>query len=466
MEDSLPDSSLLSAVEFDRSGEFLATGDRGGRVVVLRCDDSKAAGKLHYKFHCEFQSHEAEFDYVKSVAIEEKINKIKWLPATNGHEFMLTTNDRAVKLWKLAEKEVKFATGFNLTNEKGQKPGKKIKTLRLPKLEVVEALVTATPKRVFSGDIHKFNIHSLCPSSDGETFLSADNLCINQWSLYRTDVSYNIVNIKPADIQTLTEVITSADLDASNHNMFMYATNRGVVRLGDLREKALNDVPSRLFADPALETLEKKGSASSTPAANRPFLNDMLRSISDVKFSQGGRFIVARDYMNIKVWDVAMEKRPLDIIPVHDYLQPKLWDLYENESIFDCFDVAVSAQGELLTGSYGNLFHVYDLNAKSDTMVEASKPPVTVPITHAQGGAAGGRDSQRKDTKKKRLSRPGIVSLLGGGRKKKSSETKGGPVEVDPQTLSYDKRIMQLAFHPDCNAVAVAGENNLFIYAR
>jgi hypothetical protein len=36
-----------------------------------------------YKFYTEFQSHEAEFDYLKSLEIEEKINQIEWLKRCN-----------------------------------------------------------------------------------------------------------------------------------------------------------------------------------------------------------------------------------------------------------------------------------------------------------------------------------------------------------------------------------------------
>ena len=72
-----------------------------------------------YKFHTEFQSHEPEFvslddaavasrgleltispyatlgclqDYLKSLEIEEKINKIKWCRRQNASHFLLSTN--------------------------------------------------------------------------------------------------------------------------------------------------------------------------------------------------------------------------------------------------------------------------------------------------------------------------------------------------------------------------------------
>ena len=77
---------IVSAIEFDETGDFLAVGDRGGRVVVFEQDASD------YKFYAEFQSHEPEFDYLKSLEIEEKINKIKWCKRTNDSHFLLTTN--------------------------------------------------------------------------------------------------------------------------------------------------------------------------------------------------------------------------------------------------------------------------------------------------------------------------------------------------------------------------------------
>lgn len=73
----------MSAVEFGPTGEYLATGDKGGRVVVFKQSArtkelAQAQGKVAYSFYTEFQSHEPEFDYLKSLEIEEKINCIRW----------------------------------------------------------------------------------------------------------------------------------------------------------------------------------------------------------------------------------------------------------------------------------------------------------------------------------------------------------------------------------------------------
>ena len=42
-----------------------------------------------------FQSHEPEFDYLKSLEIEEKINKVRWLKKKNAANFLLSTNGQS-----------------------------------------------------------------------------------------------------------------------------------------------------------------------------------------------------------------------------------------------------------------------------------------------------------------------------------------------------------------------------------
>lgn len=33
--------------------------------------------------------------------IEEKINKVRWCATSNGSQFILSTNDKTIKLWKV-----------------------------------------------------------------------------------------------------------------------------------------------------------------------------------------------------------------------------------------------------------------------------------------------------------------------------------------------------------------------------
>lgn len=60
-------------------------------------------------------------------------------------------------------------------------------------------------KRIYA-NAHTYHINSISVNSDQQTFLSADDLRINLWSLDVTDQSFNIVDIKPPNMDDLTEV--------------------------------------------------------------------------------------------------------------------------------------------------------------------------------------------------------------------------------------------------------------------
>lgn len=94
--------------------------------------------------------------------------------------------------------------------------------------------------------------------------------------------------------------------------------------------------------------------------ANRSFFSEIISSISDVKFSRDGRYILSRDYLNLKIWDINMESRPVKTIPIHDHLRGKLCDLYENDCIFDKFECTWSGDDRCVFPYRSSLF--YSLN--------------------------------------------------------------------------------------------------------
>ena len=91
---------LVTAVEFDETGQYLAVGDKAGRICIFEGHTVTASPNsnkrpiipLEYKFYTEFQSHEPEFDCLKSLEIEEKINMIKWGKKMNNGLFLLACN--------------------------------------------------------------------------------------------------------------------------------------------------------------------------------------------------------------------------------------------------------------------------------------------------------------------------------------------------------------------------------------
>ena len=67
---------------------------------------------------------------------------------------------------------------------------------------------------------------------------------------------------------------------------------------------------------------------------SRSFFSEIISSISDVKFSHNGRYMITRDYLSVKVWDLNMENRPVETFQVgKDFrLPPCLF-----ESVADLF---------------------------------------------------------------------------------------------------------------------------------
>ncbi|KAG0231680.1 protein phosphatase 2A regulatory subunit cdc55 [Actinomortierella wolfii] len=417
--EDITEADIISTVEFDHTGDYLATGDKGGRVVLFERNEGKKG--CEYKFHTEFQSHEPEFDYLKSLEIEEKINKIKWCKRQNSAHFLLSTNDKTVKLWKVFEKSIKVVAENN--HGDGQRVPDPGAPLRLPRLTHHDTIIAAVPRKVYA-NAHAYHINSISINSDGETYISADDLRINLWNLNISDQSFNIVDIKPVNMEELTEVITAAEFHPIHCNLFMYSSSKGTIKLSDMRESALCDQHAKLFEE-------------EEDPSNKSFFSEIISSISDVKFSKDGRYILSRDYLTLKVWDINMENRPVQTINIHDHLRNKLCDLYENDCIFDKFECTFSGDGSsVLTGSYNNNFYIYGRDGKSDVTLQADKSAF----------------------KAKRV---------GSAKNKMAPRTKNGKKEeINVDQIDFSKKILHASWHPRENSIAVAATNNLFIFTE
>ncbi|KAG5008654.1 hypothetical protein JHK87_017169 [Glycine soja] len=473
---------IISAIEFDKSGDHLATGDRGGRVVLFERTDTKdhhgsrrdlermdysISRHPEFRYKTEFQSHEPEFDYLKSLEIEEKINKIKWCQTANGALFLLSTNDKTIKFWKVQEKKVKKVSDMNVdpkamgngsiassSNSSSSKsylangvspdgpynylnndfsfPPEGVPSLRLPLVTSHETSLVARCRRVYA-HAHDYHINSISNNSDGETFISADDLRINLWNLEISNQSFNIVDVKPANMEDLTEVITSAEFHPTHCNTLAYSSSKGSIRLVDLRQSALCDSHAKLF-----EEQEAPGS--------RSFFTEIIASISDIKFGKDGRYILSRDYMTLKLWDINMDSGPVATFQVHEYLRPKLCDLYENDSIFDKFECCLSGDGlRVSTGSYSNLFRVFGcVPGSTEAMtLEASKNPMRRQVPTPS------RPSRSLGNSITRVVRRGAESAS---------------VDANGNSFDFTTKLLHLAWHPTENSIACAAANSLYMY--
>ncbi|CAG9118900.1 unnamed protein product [Plutella xylostella] len=504
LEDDVTEADLISCVEFNHDGELLATGDKGGRVVIFQRDPASkqcVPKKGEYNVYSTFQSHEPEFDYLKSLEIEEKINKIRWLKRKNQSHFLLSTNDKTIKLWKVSERD-KRVCGYNTREEGGRlRDPARVTQLRVPTVRPAELMVEASPRRIFA-NAHTYHINSISLNSDQETYLSADDLRINLWHLEITDQSFNIVDIKPANMEELTElwhleitdqsfnivdikpanmeeltelwhleitdqsfnivdikpanmeeltelwhleitdqsfnivdikpanmeelteVITAAEFHPTECNLFVYSSSKGTIRLCDMRAAALCDRHAKLFEEPE------------DPHA-RSFFSEIISSISDVKLSNSGRYMMSRDYLGLKVWDLRMETKPVETYPVHEYLRSKLCSLYENDCIFDKFECCWSGDDQrLMTGSYNGFFRLFERASgggrRSELTLEASREAAARPRQPLRARRVATTAKRKKD-------------------------------EISVDCLDFNKKILHTAWHPHESIIAVAATNNLFI---
>ncbi|KAL5116972.1 protein phosphatase 2A regulatory subunit cdc55 [Pleosporales sp. CAS-2024a] len=458
--EDITEADIISTVEFDQTGNYLATGDKGGRVVLFERNETKKT--CEYKFHTEFQSHEPEFDYLKSLEIEEKINKIKWCRRQNASHYLLSTNDKTIKLWKVFEKSLKVVAENNLSHELTPGGGvaggggpvrnpnahfRNATDLKLPRLTHHDTVVAAVPRKTYA-NAHAYHINSISVNSDGETFISSDDLRINLWNLNIQDQSFNIVDIKPANMEELTEVITAAEFHPISCNWFMYASSKGTIKLADMRESALCDQHAKQF--------EQEEDPSS-----RSFFSEIISSISDVRFSHDGRYILSRDYLTVKIWDVNMERTPVKTIPIHEHLRPRLCDTYENDSIFDKFEVVFSGDAKnVMTGSYNNNFMIYPSDPEKDTEVvlqadksafKAKKVGIPTPMNSSANptGSTGKKGGSRAGS-------PAAGAVGQGQRMRK---------ETDADQIDFNKKILHMSWHPFEDSIAIAATNNLFVFS-
>ncbi len=303
--------------------------------------------------------------------------------------------------------------------------------LRVPQVAASELVLAARCRRAYP-NAHAYHINSISVNSDCATFISADDLRINLWSLDSGGSgSFTIVDIKPDNMENLTEVITAAVFHPQHCALFAYSSSKGCIRLADMRERALCETHAKVF-----EEAEAPGT--------RSFFSEIIASISDVQFGAGGRYLLARDYMTLKVWDVAMESRPVATFSVHEALRGKLCDLYENDAIFDKYECAMSGDGShVATGTYSNLFRVFATHGGGDVSVEASKDP--------QRAGADADAEHRLGARAGVLSRP------------RASGSRAGGSELPAAGADFSAKLLHLAWHPRRDVIAAAAGNSLYI---
>lgn len=152
-----------------------------------------------------------------------------------------------------------------------------------------------------------------------------------------------------------------------------------------------------------------------------------------------------------------MERTPIKTIPIHEHLRPRLCDTYENDSIFDKFEVVFSGDAKnVMTGSYNNNFMIYPSDPEKDTEVvlqadksafKAKKVGIPTPMNSSTspGGGSGKKGGSRAGS-------PAAGAVGQGQRMRK---------ETDADQIDFNKKILHMSWHPFEDSIAIAATNNV-----
>ena len=275
-------------------------------------------------------------------------------------------------------------------------------------------------QRNFYRNAHEYHINSLSLSADGENFASADDLRINIWNVEDNSAVYNVLDIKPKNIDELDEVITHCEFSPLHPSIFLYTTSKGLLHICDFREQSSFQTKSSLKFEVGV-------------GQKKTIFSDLINSLSSGKFLKNYEHgIVTRDYLSVKVWDIRTTSgQPQHSMQVCDYLEKNLCNLYEEDSIYDKFFCDVSPDNNyLLTGSYNRNGHVIDIAGTNNSTLQTN-------FDMKRGKTAG---KVRKYSNNKKLA------------------------ALDTGDIDFKKKILYGCWSPVENIAALAFRNCIFLY--
>ena len=167
------------------------------------------------------------------------------------------------------------------------------------------------------------------------------------------------------------ESILKARFHGKAPDVLFHLTSEGRLYLSDLRQSLnLRSNWTEFFYKPS----------------KTHFFTEYIVNPSDAHFMQDGNSLVVRDYLQLKVWDMRYNARPMFASSVSKAMARGIGKLYENNHIFDKFDLAVSPDSQrAVTGSYNGQFHLMGLDKEKENfemILEASPSDQPAPETY------------------------------------------------------------------------------------
>lgn len=322
----------ITAMTFDKEGRFLSVGDNDGRIVVFSFkEDDDFKGMPQLQFFEEIFAFDPEFNSQKCIDIAPRVTALEWLNRgySGSRPQFLACNEKSIKLIKLKVRD----EHFNLRELQASQAGTTLpKSVSSANYCVATNGELAFPKRNGTcakrirhfapkhktvetyANGHQFHVHSLSASSDGEHFISGDEVGVHLWSMEDPNQCYNVVDIAPKKIEDLLEVITHCEYHPTSSSLFLYSSSKGYFDVCDLR---VNPVEKGAFAQ-RFNCIDSEGS--------QHHFSDIITSVQYASFAQTNKVerhpyeIASRDFLYIKIWDMRKPNNPLQKYKVADYL--------------------------------------------------------------------------------------------------------------------------------------------------
>lgn len=391
-------------------GDFVAVGDRTGRVVVMRQGDMAAGPRrtlldvmqrsgeaeasamgcgsgaappsssspghisvLHrvrdpYEFYVAQQAYVPVIDTLNSVEVSPTVTALAFLPQSGPTTYLLVANEKVPKLYKIMSVR-ESANPFRAVDKIGTK------TIGPLTASTRASTVAMKPVSRYAMN-HEYNIHSLCPIAYSDQFATADDATVLLWCTEYPDTSIETYDLRSPYDEGPCETIRAVRNFPHEPFLFFVATSGGSVRVVDTRQTLRwADQAAQVFANPLREEDE-------------PFSN-VANSICDCALSPSGRYIAGRDFMSVCLWDIRMAggarngplspRRPAPSLrssgdgvqecgmvrrwALHPHLRSDLDTIYQSNLLFEKFDVQFLSSRQVCTGGFNNILYTMDVES-------------------------------------------------------------------------------------------------------
>ncbi|KAH0791745.1 protein phosphatase PP2A regulatory subunit B [Histomonas meleagridis] len=331
-----PDDTI-STLAFSHDGQFLASGDQAGRVVVFKLTYS-SSGRPTISFSNQIHAHKSQFDYFRSEISEMRVNSLKWIPRQTINPLLISCNSHDAKLWHF-NSTPRIAWNTKLKD-----------TYIFPMPQRSDTKYAPECIRTFN-DIQTEYIVDLQTLSDQRSFLMVDVTCVKLWDIERDIKSVCLCKISQQDSE-----ITASGIQPNQSSTFMVGNDGGFCKMYDLRQEAENLMP--LF------------DINTSKFSIRQQFSDECSMIGSISFSRDGNNFVVRRFNDLQVWDIRNLNSPCAKLEVQ-WFPNQMEYLLSEDYVKDQFRTAFTAKDKIVTGCYSADYIAWDWKRQKATKHKA-----------------------------------------------------------------------------------------------